>query len=248
MCRPLRGALFVEGEGENDAAPLLLKNLWAHLALQPYVSWTVLWRHNALKEDHILKLGLDRHEARLRNGSFNLLIVMFDADFKKADKVACPKTHAPQSAQIIRNFNLPIPAAVVLPHKEYEHWFVACLPQWAGQAVVDGGTGQVIGRFAADTSSAHDHINGRDGKGIIDRHLVSGRYGERTHQPALTAMLDFPYLCHADRNEVADAVGFGPLRRACQFLAQNIGQHGAVYPAPPAPPQPAQLPNIALEL
>jgi hypothetical protein len=31
---------------------------------------------------------------------------------------------------------------------------------------------------------------------------------------------------------VADAVGFGPLQRACQFLAQAIAAHphGAVYP------------------
>ena len=230
MCRPLRGAIFVEGEGENDAAPLLLKNLWAHLALQPYVNWQVLWRHNAMKEDHILKQGLERHDAKLRNGSFDLLVVLFDADFKKADKVACPKTHAPQSAGIVRQANLPIPAAVVLPHKEYEHWFVACLPQWAGKEVIDPGTGQVIGRFVSDTSQAHEHIHGRDGKGIIDRHLEHGRYGERTHQPVLTAMLDFAYLCHSDRSEVADAVGFGPLHRACKFLADKAGQHGVVYP------------------
>lgn len=229
MCRPLRGALFVEGEGENDAAPLLLRNLWTHLELQPYVTWEVLWRNNAMKEDHILKQGLDRFENRLRNG-FDLLVVMFDADFKKDDKIACPKTHAPQAAKIIRDFNLPIPAAVVLPHKEYEHWFVACLPQWAGRDVVDVDTGQIIGRFVADTSGAHGLIDSRNGKGIIDRHLEVGRYGERTHQPVLTAMLDFAYLCHADRAAVADAVGFGPLHRACRFLADKIGQRGAVYP------------------
>ena len=230
MCRPLNGAIFVEGEGENHAAPLLLKNLWAHLQLQPYVTWQVLWLHNAMKEDHILKQGLERHENRLRNGSIDLLVVMFDADFKKVDKVACPKTHAPQSAKVVRDFNLPIPAAVILPHKEYEHWFVTCLPQWGGREVVDDGTGQVIGRFVADTSRAHEQINGRDGKGIIDRHLEHGRYGERTHQPVLTGMLDFDYLCHADRTAVADAVGFGPLKRACEFLAGKVGQRGAVYP------------------
>jgi hypothetical protein len=235
MCRPLRGAIFVEGEVENDAAPLLLKNLWAHLGLQPYVEWDVLWRNNAMKEDHIMNHGLERFSARLRNGGFNLLVVMFDADFERNGTDACPKNEAPRSAQLIRAANLPIPAAVVLPHKEYEHWFVACLPQWAGREVVDSATGQVIGRFVANTSQAHNYINSRDGKGAIDRHLEHGRYGERTHQPVLTAMLDFAYLCHEDRNGVADAVGFGPLRRACQFLAANAnaGQRGAVYP--PAP-------------
>ena len=109
MCRPLRGALFVEGEGENDAAPLLLKNLWAHLGLQPFVTWEVLWRNNAMKEDHVMNRGLERFSARLRNGSFNLLVVMFDADFERDGVDACPRFDAPRSAQLIRNVNLPIP-------------------------------------------------------------------------------------------------------------------------------------------
>lgn len=47
---------------------------------------------------------------------------------------------------------------------------------------------------------------------------------------SIPGMLDFAYLCHADRNEIADAVGFGPLHRACMFLAANAGQRGMVYP------------------
>ncbi|MGA2656703.1 MAG: hypothetical protein ABSH34_04190 [Verrucomicrobiota bacterium] len=232
MCRPLRGALFVEGEGENQAAPRLLKDLWAHLELQPFIVWEVLWRNNAMKEDHVLQQGLARFDARLRNGTYGLLLVMFDADFERNGQDACPKTDAPHTAEVIRDINLPIPAAVVLPYKEYEHWFAACLPQWAGQLIIDSRTGQTIGRFALDTAGAHACLHRRDGKAIIDQHLDAGRYGERTHQPVLTEMLDFAYLCAPAQQQVADAVGFGPLQRACQFLAQAIAAHphGAVYP------------------
>lgn len=67
-------------------------------------------------------------------------------------------------------------------------------------------------------------------KGVIDKLFVSRHYGQRTHQPVLSEMLNLTYLCHAVRNGLTDAIGFGPLCRACQFLAANIGQRGAVYP------------------
>lgn len=191
MCRPLRGALFIEGAAEEEAAPILLDRLWSHLELQPHVDWYVLWRHNALKEERILNAGLERFSALLRNGTYGLLVVIFDADFERNGQDACPRTEAPRTAELIRNVNLPIPAAVVLPHKEYEHWFAACLPQWAGRFIIDSKTEQTIGRFVPDTAGAHACLHRRDGKGIIDQHLAAGRYGERTHQPVLTEMLDF---------------------------------------------------------
>ncbi len=239
MCRPLRGALFVEGKAEEDAAPILLNGLWSHLTLPGPVFWQVLYRGNDLKSDATLNRELDRFYRKLAK-DFAFLLVMFDSDEKRNGRFMCPHDKAPSSAQIIRAKNLPIPAAVVLPHKEYEHWFAASLPQWAGRDIIDAPTGMLIGRFAPDTSQAHNGIHGRDGKGIIDRHLVLGAYGETTHQAPLTAMLDFAYLLDPGRAALADTVGFGPLRRACDFLATNTGKRGAVYP-PERPPMPEVL-------
>lgn len=229
MSRPLKGALFVEGDAEEAAAPILLEGLWNHLQLPGPIQWQVLSRRNSFKNDDVLLRELERFYRRLAK-DFSFLIVMFDADEKREGETMCPGKKAPLSANVLRAKNLPIPAAVVLPCKEYEHWFVACLPQWAGREIVDVPSGQVIGRFLPDTSRAHDYLDRRNGKRIIDQHLAVGHYGERTHQPVLTAMLDFAYLCHEDRRAVADAVGFGPLHRACHFLADSLGQSGAVYP------------------
>ena len=236
MCRPLRGALFVEGPGETDAAPGLLASLWAHLRLPPLGNVEVLYRGNDLKNDATLTAQLDRFYRRLAR-DFDFLLVVFDSDEKKNGQIMCPHDKAPASARIIRAKSLTIPAAVVLPYREYEHWFVACLPQWAGLPIIDTATGLPIGQFVQDTSRAHDEIHRRDAKGIIDRHLARGSYGERTHQPVLTGMLDCPYLGDPARIALADSVGFGPLCRAFQFLAQRVGQPGCVYP-------PANIPAV----
>lgn len=225
---PIKGALFVEGPGETAAAPRLMKRLWQHLGLQPVVHWEVLIRNNNFKDDAYLRRQLDRHE--LRNGGYRLLVVMFDSDEKTAGQIMCPKTKGPATAAVLRAANLPIPSAVVLPYKEYEHWFVACLPQWAGRAVIDPATRRRLGTFVADTTPGFCRINQRDGKGIIRDQLEPREYEPTIHQAALTDMMDFAHLQQPQIDAVAPA--FGTLCRAAQFLAQQLENPvpGAVYP------------------
>jgi hypothetical protein len=230
MSKPIKGALFVEGKGEQTAAPVLLERLWGHLQLQPlYPKWEVLYQNTNLKDDGHLKSQLDRFSRRLRSGEFQALVVMFDSDEKKDGKFMCPKTKGPSTAQVLRAVNLPIPSAVVLPYKEYEHWFVACLPQWANTQVLDPKTKKPLCTFSANTNGALAQLNGRDGKGPIDDHIVSGEaYRETTHQLAMTHMLDFAHLQQGHIDPLVPA--FGTLCRASQFIANNLGKAGAVYP------------------
>jgi hypothetical protein len=229
---PIRGALFVEGKGEQDAAPRLMKRLWNHLGLQPFVQWEVALQNNNFKDDAYLAGQLESIYG-LRNGRYQLLVVMFDSDDKTDGVTMCPRDKGPATARVLRAANLPIPSAVVLPYQEYEHWFVACLPQWAGKPVVDPATQRQIAQFVANTAPGLSRINQRDGKGIIRDFLSPAEYEPTTHQSALTHMLDFNHLQQPAIDQVAPA--FGTLCRACQFLAQQlpIRTPGAVYPQGP---------------
>ncbi len=219
----------MEGKGEQDAAPRLMKRLWAHLNLQPFVQWEMVLQNNNFKDDNHLARQIEGIFG-LRNGGYQMLVVMFDADDKANGVTMCPRDKGPATAAILRAAKLPIPAAVVLPYKEYEHWFVACLPQWAGRPVVDPATQRQLAQFVADTSPGFARIHQRDGKGIIRDHLNPAEYQPTLHQSALTQMLDFAHLEKPQIDGVVPA--FGTLCRACQFLARQHANPvpGAVYP------------------
>ncbi len=213
-----RGALFVEGFGEDEAAPRLLNKLWAHLNLRPTVRWErPIYRNNNLKDPAHLASVLEGRWSELRG--YAALMVIYDADFKVQGRDACPRDDGPAAAQIIRTATLPIPAAVVLPWQEYEHWLAACLPQWAGRPVVDPRTGEKLADVSAECAGAVARLGQRDGKGILKDHLLPPVYRERTHQDALTEMLDFAHLQQPHIDALVPA--FGTLCRACQALSER---------------------------
>ena len=232
MSRPLRGALLVEGHGENTAAPELLNRLWAHLGLAPVVTWEKpLLRNSALKNADYLASTLQSYWREFRK--FDVLMVIYDADFEvtapgQPKRKACPKLDGPAAAAIMRAANLPIPSAVVLPWPEYEHWIVASLPAIQGRPVCDPRSGAQLTTVKADCSTALSHIGHRDGKGAVGRFLESEEYEPTTHQAAPTALLDFAHLQQSEIDTHVPA--FGTLCRACVNLHARLGQKGFVYP------------------
>jgi hypothetical protein len=237
MSKPLQGALFVEGKGEQEAAPRLLKALWKHLGLAPFVEWTVLKQDTNFKNPDLLAVQAQRLE--LRNGRFQALMVIYDADHKESGQLMCPRDHGPISAGVLRKANLPIPSAVVLAWKEYEHWILASMPRWAGQKVIDPRTRLELTTVLATATTAHNDLHHRDGKHPIGSRLTVGSYRPTEHQSALTSMLDFSYLQTPEVDAVCPS--FGTLCRAAQFLAAILQQPSASHAAqvyPPAPTTP----------
>lgn len=232
MTRPLRGALLVEGHGENTAAPELLNRLWAHLGLNPIVNWEKpLLRNSALKNADYLASTVQSYWREFRK--FDALMVIYDADFEvtepgKAKRKACPKLDGPAAAAILRAANLPVPSAVVLPWPEFEHWIVASLPAIQGRPVCDPRSGAQLTTIRADCSTALNHIGHRDAKFAVGRFLESDEYEPTTHQAALTALLDFDHLQQPAIDTHVPA--FGTLCRACRYIHTNLGKAGAVYP------------------
>ena len=240
MNRPLRGALLVEGHGENTAAPELLNRLWTHLGLDPVVIWErPLLRNSALKNADYLKAQLDALWRDFKR--FDVLMVIYDADFEvtpagRPKRKACPQVDGPAAAAIMRAAKLPIPAAVVLPWPEYEHWIVASLPAIQGLPVCDPRSGTQLTTVKADCADALNHIGHRDAKFAVGRFLEGDAYEPTTHQAALTALLDFDHLqqphiggfIQPEKSPIVPA--FGTLCRACQQLHANLAKPGFVYP------------------
>lgn len=232
MSRPLRGALLVEGHGEIAAAPVLLNRLWRHLGFDPIVVWErPLLRDTALKNADCLERTLQNLWREIRK--FDALMVVYDADFEvtppgQPKRKACPKLDGPAAAKIMRAAKLLIPAAVVLPCPEYEHWIIASLPAIQGRPVCDPRSGAQLTTIKADCSTALTHIGHRDAKFAVGRFLESDEYEPTTHQAALTALLDFDHLQQPAID--AHVPAFGTLCRACRHIHANLGQAGAVYP------------------
>ena len=206
-----RGCILVEGHGEKDAAPVLVKRLAKELGL-PARSW------DAIRFKQIRTVG-DAEQASAvlrRQADCDCALVLQDEDD------GCPAESGPRIAGWLRTAQLPFPCAVVLAHREYEVFFLPCLPLMAGQPLRDERNverpGLVEGaQFVGDPESL---------RGV--KEWLSRQFGEcRSYKPTLdqvvlTRMIDFPTL------RESGLPCFATLENALRFLAS--GEPGAVYP------------------
>jgi Domain of unknown function (DUF4276) len=162
--------LLVEGHGEVQAVPILVRRVAESLGL-PCVVRSVLRQPRST----ILKAGeLERAITLLGNkvGEGGCILVMLDAD----DDLACEL-----GPQLLRRAAATRPdrrIGVVLAVREYEAWLVAASESLRGQRGLPASLGP-----PADPEAV------RDAKGWLDAHMPRG-YSPTTDQPALTAVCD----------------------------------------------------------
>jgi Domain of unknown function (DUF4276) len=206
-----RAYLVVEGHGEQDAVRNLATRLWADLGLDP-----IVWAPPIRGTDVKTHAGVLRSCEILRShDDCDRALMLRDAD----DTDDCPARSGPETAAWVAAVKLPFPVAVVLTRREYEAWFLACLPAIAGREIRPGVA------IAAGTVFAGDPEEKRDAKRWLTEHYPRGKaYRPTTDQLALTRMLDFAML------RASGVRSFGTLERALRFLAAP-GAAG-VYPPP----------------
>jgi hypothetical protein len=169
---------IVEGYGEVPAVPVLLRRL-AGLMEIPYlnVGSPIRSKRTQLTQEEGLKNAVQM--ARSQPGCTGI-IVMFDADDD------CPKELAPRILKWAQDAARPLPCSVVLPKREYEGWFLACL-----ESLLEARGIQPAVPYDKDAETK------RDAKGELEsRFGEKFRYYERTDQPALSALADWA-LVHA---------------------------------------------------
>ncbi|MEK6807114.1 MAG: DUF4276 family protein [Pseudomonadota bacterium] len=190
-------ACVVEGHGEVQALPLLLRRMapWRRAGAFLDVQYPIRVPRNRFlnrPEEFERYLRL----AASKCGESGWVLVILDADDD------CPGTAGPE---ILRRAVAILPShsvSVVLANREFEAWFIGAASS------LNGHRGLSID--AADLLI--DPEGPRDAKGWLGRRMPDCRYGETTDQPAFAA--------HMDMQEALDRCR--SFRKLCKELDQKL--------------------------
>ena len=162
---------IVEGQGDVDAVPILLRRL-AEQAEAWHVK--IATPHRRPRNQLSRKAEFQRavRVARLTPDCGGIL-VLFDADDD------CPRECASEFEAWAQEASRGIPCAVVMANREYEAWFLASIESLRG-----GGDVRV------DATSHPEPESPRNAKGHMRGRMEGGLYLETVHQPALTARFE----------------------------------------------------------
>jgi len=166
---------IVEGPGEREAVPLLLRRLLQEVLerydlsiLQPIVT------NGKGNMDRQLEKYLRYARIQKANG----IIILRDADDD------CPHTIASNMADQVREVHLGVPVVIVCPKPEFEAWFIGSLLGSYGDSIRDHL--ELISTIAVPS----DVEMLRDAKGWISRRMPEGKmYKPTRHQVNLSARI-----------------------------------------------------------
>lgn len=170
----LQIAAIVEGDGEVEAVPVLIRRL------ADLVGWAGRVRvHPVIRQpaSKLLKPAeLERHielAARKLNGPGGI-IVLLDCDDD------CPAILGPALLARVRRSRKDLPVSLVLAHREFEAWFLAAAASLGGKRKLPPGL---------QSHPAPEAVRGC--KEWLSRQMPRGEgYDETTDQPALAALFD----------------------------------------------------------
>ena len=170
--------VIVEGHGEVQAVPLLLRRL-AHERLQNYDLHVFpphrVPRGRVLTGDHLERAAELGRRRVMESGGRGGVMLLVDADDD------CPATLGPQLLVRLRNVISDLPFSVVLAKREYEAWFLAAANSLRGLPIV---------RVDAAPPPEPEEIRGA--KEYLTRAVLvpGGVYSETVDQVSLTAKMD----------------------------------------------------------
>ena len=202
--------LLVEGEGDMQAAPVLLRRL-LHEEHQRY-DWQVDPKHTMKVWGlHKLRQNLPTFIEHLRGKTCDGAMILLDLE----DQLPCEE--APALAEEIAALQpLPFPVVIVFACREYEAWFLAGIASIAAKSAY----------FANALTYPHDPEAKRGAKEWLAKQLpATVKYKEVPHQEQFTRLLDF--------GQARRALSFRRLERALQELLVAVDvQAGAGVVSP----------------
>ncbi|MGA2864204.1 MAG: DUF4276 family protein [Verrucomicrobiota bacterium] len=178
----VRIASIVEGHGECEAVPILVRRIAQTLdpALAPSV-------HPVLRVPaaRLLKQGEIERAVELaarKNSGQGGILVLLDCDD------GCPAQEAPELLKRAVTARANLPVSVVMAKREYEAWFLAAAESLRGQR-----------GLPADLIAPERPEDIRGAKEWLAEQMPRGQtYSESSDQPALTAVFDMNAARRAD--------------------------------------------------
>ena len=170
----VRFGFVVEGKGEDQALPLLVRRICHDLLYVFTVSTT---RPVRITKSKLVRPGeLERaiRLARIANGMDGPVLVVLDADDD------CPAELGPSLKRRARAVAQDCGLSIVIPKYEFETWFLACAQSLSGcQGLREG------------LSAPPDPTAVRGAKEWLSRHMPPGRkYSPTVDQAALVAHMN----------------------------------------------------------
>lgn len=236
-----RIVLFVEGEGDEEAVPILVRHLlnemkaWDALFLDPKPfrvgELGRLARHDGKEWVRFLKAA-----ARERRNLGGVLLLL-DGDLKGfREEQYCAKKAAQFLSERAREAGAGIlfSVATVFALQEYESWLIAGIDTLAGKKLPDGRPGVCLG---ATCPEGDLEVAPRGAKGWLQQHMASG-YKPTVDQAPLTKLLLEDLASIRARNMRS----FRRLESALEQLVRAIrsGKH-ALTPALESAPDPPSV-------
>ena len=196
----------VEGDGEVQAVPVLLRRLRDESkAFDVDVGKPILRKRSEFIQDGPLRKAI---RLALLRDRCDAILILFDADD------ACPAELAPVIQGWAQNEAGAIPVAVVIACREYEAWFLASMESLRG----------FRGILPAATSHPEPEFP-RGAKEQLEDRMEAGRsYSETADQAPMTARFDM-------RAAYARCRSFRRMARAFGLLVSGMG--GPIYDWPP---------------
>jgi hypothetical protein len=217
--------LFTEGEGDDDAIPVLIGRLITDIDHS-------YWRHLAIDADVFRIGGIERITGKKRDqwvkklkaaakrpGMAGVLVVLDgDADQVEGQPFCSGKTAAllASRAKEIGGGTI-FSLACVFARREFESWLLAGIDSLAGKLLSDGRPGVRAGA-SFDSRFVEDHP--RDAKGALSTFMESG-YKPTVDQRELTRLVDLNMIRKCNLRS------FRRLESAVQELCEGIiaGRH-----------------------
>jgi len=203
---------IVEGHGEVEAAPVLLRRLLVEAGCRTVgVGRPIRRTQSQLRSKEGIQAGVC---LALLQPECAAVVILFDGEDD------CPKELGEQVRVWAREAAAGTPCDVVVAYREYETWFLAALESLRGHHGI-----------AADAAAPANPESKRDAKGALEKFMPADRaYSETGDQPAMSAVFDMGLAHRRNRS-------FRKLVKAVGDLLTQLRQHIPVWPPPEWQPE-----------
>lgn len=182
---------IVEGHGEVEAAPVLLRRLLAEADCQNIgVGRPIRRTQSQLRSKEGIQAGV---RLALLQPECAAVVILFDGEDD------CPKERGAEVRAWAREVAAGKPCDVVIAYREYETWFLAALESLRGQYGIP-----------QDATAPANPESRRDAKGALEEFMPADRaYSETGDQPAMSAVFDLGLAHRRNRSfrKLVKAVG-----------------------------------------